>query len=52
MVMMQGLGWYASGMKQDRDGDVALEFLEELPAAPTAETHNPTMQACTLFFCT
>lgn len=26
---MQGLDWYTKGLKEDSDGDVASEFLEE-----------------------
>ena len=26
---LQGLDWYTKGLKEDRDGDVATEFLEE-----------------------
>lgn len=53
---VQGLSWYTSGMKEDCDGDVALEFLEEpshAPSAPhaTAElrsTQHPIMKACNI----
>lgn len=41
---LQGLNWYRSELKQDGDGDVAIEFYEEsLPAVPAAETpaHAP-----------
>ena len=27
--LMQGLDWYTKGLKEDSDGDVASEFLEE-----------------------
>ena len=31
---VQGLRWYASGMREDGDGDVAEEFLGEPPPGP------------------
>ena len=35
MLMIQGLNWYTSRLKQDGDGDVADEFLEEPSAIAT-----------------
>ncbi|XP_028762444.1 uncharacterized protein LOC114720890 [Neltuma alba] len=33
---IQGLRWYAEGLKMDEDGDVADEFLDEVPSETSA----------------
>lgn len=41
-VIAQGLRWYARRLRIDEDGDVADEFLDEVPADtfPNTENHN------------
>ena len=41
---LQGLNWYTNGLKEDRDGDVASEFLEE-PSTPSAATQQNSAPA-------
>ena len=43
---LQGLDWYTNGLKEDRDGDVASEFLEE-PSTPSAATQQSSAPAQT-----
>lgn len=40
---LQGLSWYAKRLRMDEDGDVADEFLDEVPPkslAPTVDHHK------------
>ncbi len=51
---LQGLDWYTKGLKEDRDGDVATEFLEEASAPhpaqlrSTVEDAHASLQACSI----
>lgn len=39
---IQGLTWYAKGLRIDEDGDVAEQFLEEvIPEVQTSTTNHP-----------
>ena len=42
---MQGLDWYTKGLKEDRDGDVATEFLEEASTPQAAQQRSATEDA-------
>lgn len=47
-VVAQGLNWYTSRLKEDRDGDIADEFLEEPQAeASRSQSAPPTDPALT-----
>ncbi|KAK9840346.1 hypothetical protein WJX74_007928 [Apatococcus lobatus] len=39
----QGLEWYKSRLKQDQDGDIADQFLEEVSAAATQAAAGPSL---------
>lgn len=41
LLGLQGLDWYTKGLKEDRDGDVASEFLEE-PSTPSSAQPRST----------
>ena len=43
---MQGLDWYTKGLKEDSDGDVASEFLEE-PSTPSRRVQQSSANADT-----
>jgi hypothetical protein len=36
----QGLDWFQAGLKQDRDGDTAHQFLVESPPRPPGKKHK------------
>ena len=38
LIMLQGLNWYKQRLKEDRDGDVAEEFLTEITRGSRART--------------
>ncbi len=42
---MQGLDWYTKGLKEDRDGDVATEFLEEASTPHAAQQRSAVEDA-------
>ncbi|CAL5229576.1 g12932 [Coccomyxa viridis] len=42
---VQGLDWYTKGLKEDRDGDVATEFLEEASAPHPAQLRSTVEDA-------
>ena len=42
--MVQGLGWYTRSLKIDEDGDVADEFLEEVPTRTPNKNANELHQ--------
>lgn len=39
----QGLEWYKSRLKQDQDGDIADQFLEEITAAAAPTATGPSL---------
>lgn len=39
----QGLEWYKSRLKQDQDGDIADQFLEEVTAAAVPAATSPSL---------
>lgn len=39
----QGLEWYKSRLKQDQDGDIADQFLEEVTAAAAPAATGPSL---------
>lgn len=42
---LQGLDWYTKGLKEDRDGDVATEFLEEASTPHSAQKRSAVEDA-------